>query len=227
MRDRGCALIIMGFMSLVFLAIGVGVGLFAAGETSREARAIAALPELDVAGFRQTANGDLVVVTGGLVDNADLASDEGFVVYWEQEWDVEYDDEDGWEGDWSTVRTVAPDCTLSFAGSRLVLYHNAEVDLDNPPHETTVYIPNSGQTVEGIVEGTIRHVGFKDDDPVTAVGHKTDGEGLTPDRLFSGDRAALVKYLQGEAVTLRIVGGIFALVAVGLMIASVVAIFRR
>lgn len=227
MRNQGCGLIVMAFMSLTFLALGVGLGLFAGGAVAREARTIAALPRLDMAGFRQTPVGDLVAVTGSLVDNADLASGEGFVIYQEQEWDVDYDEDDGWEGDWRTVRTVAPQCTMGFADGRLLLYRNPDVDIDGAPHENTIHIPVGGREVEGILEGTVRRIGFRDDDQITAVGAKTDGEGVTPDRLFGGDRVALVDHLKGEATGFRVVGGIFVVIAIGMLIASVVTFFRR
>lgn len=228
MRNQGCGWIVMVFMSLVFLALGVGLGLFAGGAVAREARTIAALPRLDMAGFRQTPVGDLVAVTGSLVDNADVTAGEGFVIYLEQEWEVSYDDEDDdWEGDWRTVRTVMPNCTLRFANGQLVLYRNPEVDIACAPHKKIVHIPSNGQVVEGIAEGTVQRIGFRDDDRITAVGAKTDGEGVTPDRLFGGDRVALVDYLKGEATGFRVVGGIFVVIAIGMLIASVVTFFRR
>lgn len=227
LRDRGCGLLVMGFFALAFLAIGVWLGLFAGAQLAGEARDIAALPELDILGFRRAAVGERVVVTGALVDNAEITGAEGFLIYLEQEWDVTYDDEDGWEGDWETVRTVTPDCKVSITGGRLRLYRNLAVDIDGAPHETIVHIPDAGQEVNGIVAGTVRRIGFKDDDLITAVGAKTDGEGLTPDRLFGGDRAGLVDYLKGEALGLRIVGGVFTLFAIGMLIASAVTIFRR
>ena len=85
---------------------------------------------------------------------------------------------------------------------------------------------NSSREAEGIPEGSIRQIGFKDDDLVTVVGMKADMQSITPERLFGGDRAQLVKNIRTGATISRIVGGVFVLVGFVMMATSVFKFLR-
>ncbi|MCU0521269.1 MAG: hypothetical protein MUF84_11325, partial [Anaerolineae bacterium] len=206
--------------------IGAFTGIGQANRTRGEARGIADLPSLDAAMLAASSNGTAAVITGILSGD----SGDDLVIYAEQEWQIEYDEDDGWQGSWQTLRTVVPDCRITLADGSAVLNATRNAIVDRTLHEAIVYVPAEGQAhpateVDGVVKGTIRHLGFRSGDQITAVG-VTALESFTAERLSGGDHRALMQHLSQQVTMLRIVGVIFGLVGLGLMGAAAALLLR-
>ena len=218
-QGLGC-LILLG---LAFIGIAAMLGLVQAGRVRGEAHDIARLYLVDTAPLATSATGTPLAATGRLTGDPD--DDVGLLVYTEQEWRVEYDDEDSWEGHWQTLRTVVPACTLELTAGRLPVNPRPDVTLSLTPREITVYVPTYGDEVDGIVAGTIRRLGFEPGDLVTIVG-TTAPEGVDPTRIAGGTRDDLVAHLSQQVTTLRLVGAALALVGT-IMLVSALLIRRK
>lgn len=77
----------------------------------------------------------------------------------------------------------------------------------------------------GLCSSFTRWCGFKAGDEVTIIGTKS-AAGIIPSRIFGGDRQALEQSFAYRVSGLRLVGGIFALVGIGLLIISIERGFR-
>lgn len=218
--------IVVALLGLAFLLIGVFAGVIQVARTLREARMVQALPELDAPALQSLAPGAPVAVTGILEVNEEVADAQGLVIYLEQRWTVEDTEDEGWKGAWETVYTASPACSLTLAGDSIALQVAREVVIDGTLHESRVYVPEQAQQVDGIAEGTLRHIGFKAGDKITVVGSKA-AAGITPSRVFGGERKALVQHFERQVSGLRIVGGIFGLVGIGLLITAIVLWLRK
>ena len=222
-RKQGCELAVVAILGLAFVVIAIFMGLVQAGRTLTEARDLDRLPILDAAGIARSERGATVLTTGRLAGEA--PEDDGMLIYIEQEWQVEYDDEDGWEGSWQILTTVVPQCTLIFDNGTVPLNTAPGAALGPTAHEVTVYTPSRGREVDGTVEGTVRRLGFREADLITVVGTIAT-EGITPTRIAGGDRDVLMAYLSQQVTGLRIVGAIFGLVGVTLVVVAVVLFLR-
>ena len=219
-------LIVLAVLGVAFVAIGVFAGISQVSRTLREARLIESLPELDAPAVRRLAPDTLVAVTGILELNEDWADAEGLIIYLEQVWAIEDNEDEGWEGAWETVYRAMPTTTLTLTGGSVTLRYTNEIPIDGTLHESRLYLPEQGRKVEGIVEGTLRHVGFKAGDQITVVG-TTTAAGIRPNRVFGGDRQALLWHFEQRVVGLRIAGAIFGLVGLILMAVTGVLLWRQ
>ncbi len=221
----GCGLGVLAFLGLAFVFIGVFAGVIQASRVSGEAAEAQQLPELDAPAFAQSAPGTRVAVTGVLADPFEQTGADGLLIYLEEQWALDYDEEQGWEGAWETVYVAAPECVLLAPGGEIALAYAREVAINGALRETTVYVPEQGREVDGLVEGTVRHRGFAVGDQITVVGNKAEAA-LLPTRIVGGDRAALVATLTQQVIGLRIAGGIFGLVGL-LLVAFAGILFVR
>ncbi len=218
-------LIVLAVLGVAFVVIGVFAGISQTARTLLEARLIENLPELDAPAVRSLAPDTPVAVTGILELNEDRADVEGLIIYLEQVWAIEDSEDEGWEGAWETVYRAMPTTTLTLTGGSVTLRYTSEIAIDGTLHESRLYIPEQGRKVEGIVEGTLRHVGFKAGDQLTVVG-TTTATGIMPNRVFGGDRQALLRHFEQRVVGLRITGAIFGLVGLILMAVAGVLLWR-
>ncbi len=224
---QGCTIVAMALVGLGLALIGIFAGVVEGSKKQDEAHFIEQLPELDAPGVRESISGTRVAATGVLGDPYKAARDGGFLIFQDQRWKVEYDEEDGWEGSWEPIRTVIPNCRIVMQGGTIEVYLVRSVELNNPGFEDRVYVPEGNvEEAAGISEGTVRRVGFRVGNSVTIVGTKTK-EGIQPERIAGGDRADLIDYLNNEAAGLRLAGTIFGLVGLGLMGFSMVLWLRR
>jgi len=219
-------LVVLAVLGVAFVAIGVFAGMSQVARTSREARLIESLPELDAPAVRNLAPDTLVAVTGILEPNEDRADAEGLIIYLEQAWTIEESEDEEAEGSWETVYRAMPTSTLTLTGSSVTLHYTSEIAIDGTLHENRPYIPESGRKVDGIIEGTLRHIGFKAGDQITVVG-TTTATGILPNRVFGGDRQALLWHFEQRVVGLRITGAIFGLVGLILMTVAGVLLWRQ
>lgn len=223
---KGFPLSLLSLLGLGFIAVGVFAGINHANRQQREARALQQLPEVDAPAVAHSVAGTRLAVTGSLADPDDQAEDGGLLIYQEQRWTVNYDEDSGWEGRWDTRYTVIPACRLDLPGGHVELYATDAAALYNTLHEIRTYTPEQGQEVAGIQEGSRRRIGFRVGDQVTVVGVKT-AEGLLPELVSGGDRMTVVKYFEGEVLGARITGVIFGLVGVILVGVDVWLRLRR
>ncbi|MBN2003997.1 MAG: hypothetical protein JXA21_11635 [Anaerolineae bacterium] len=225
-KRLGLTTILMSLFSLPFLAMGLFLGVISASQSDREARDIQRMPELTGLAFRSIAPQEPVALTGRLAKNDAQANWEGFVIYLEQEW-VITEDEDSVDGSWETRRTLVPDLQLTFSNETVMVYANPEIKLGGAWHETILHRPEDQELVDGFPAGSIRRVGFMDGDLVTVVGVKRDSGGVTPERLYGGDRAGLIRALRQGAVVQRVLGVVFGLVGVVILVLSLMTSYTR
>ena len=219
-------LIVLAVLGVAFVAIGIFAGVAQVARILREARLIESLPELDAPAVRSLAPDAPVAVTGILELNEDRADAEGLIIYLEQVWAIEDSEDEGWEGAWETVYRAMPTTTLTLTGGSVTLRYTSEIAIDGTLHESRLYIPEQGRKVDDIVEGTLRHIGFKAGDQLTVVG-TTIAAGIAPNRVFGGDRQALLWHFEQRVVGLRITGAIFGLVGLILMAVAGVLLWRQ
>ncbi len=219
-------LIVLAVLGVAFVAIGIFAGVAQVARTLREARLIENLPELDAPALHSLASDTLVAVTGILEPNGDRADAEGLIIYLEQAWAIEESEDEGWEGAWETVYRAMPTTTLTLTGGSVTLRYTGEIAIDGTLHESRLYIPEQGRKVDDIIEGTLRHIGFKAGDHLTVVG-TTTAAGIMPNRVFGGDRQALLWHFEQRVVGLRITGVIFDLVGLILMVVAGVLLWRQ
>ncbi len=219
-------LIVLAVLGVAFVAIGVFAGIGQTARTLREARLIENLPELDALALRSLAPDTPVAVTGILELNEDRADAEGFIIYLEQVWAIEESEDEGWEGAWETVYRAMPTTTLALTSGSVTLRYTSEIAIDGTLHESRLYIPEQGRKEDDIIEGTLRHSGFRAGDQLTVVG-TTTAAGILPNRVFGGDRQALLWHFEQRVVGLRITGAIFGLVGAILMAVAGVLLWRQ
>jgi len=189
------ALGVSAIVALCFLAFGAALVFYFGPQLAQETQRIGDLTELDVASFRATPADQDVLITGVLEDNRKRTSD-GLVAYARERWDVEYDSEDGYEGSWKTIETVLPELTVSVDGGQVRTVSVESATMGGHRHSQIVEYGGGKQKANGIPEGSIRVIGYKNEDQITIVGQKTAKGHLLPDRLHGGDRAHLLKELE-------------------------------
>jgi hypothetical protein len=212
LRKGGSGLGLLAILGLVFVAVALYAGVVQADRTQREAREVRQLPELSAAALARSMPGTTVAATGILAGDAG----EEMLIYTEEEWQVERDDEGEWSGAWETINTVSPDATISLTDGNVLLLGTRDVAIDATLHEESIYVPEGASEVDGFVEGSIRHLGFRAGDQITTVG-SVASEGIIPGRIVGGDRDALIVLLSQQVTGLRIVGAVLGLVGLTLM----------
>lgn len=217
---------LLALLGLAFLALGVLAGMGQGTRTLREARTVQALPELDAPAVQRLALDTPVVVTGLLDAHTEVADDQGLIIYLEQRWAVAYNEDEGWEGTWETVETMVPACTLALTGGHVVLHEAHAVAIDGTLHENRVFVPEQARQVQGVAEGTLRHIGFQAGEQITVVG-RTTAAGIMPSRVWGGDRTTLIQHLTGRVWGLRLAGILLGLVGLGLIVTAVAMRPRR
>jgi len=188
------ALVVSAIVAFCFLAFGAALIFYFGPQLAQEAQRIGDLTELDAASFRAIPSDQDVLITGVLEGNRKRTSD-GLVAYARECWDVEYDSEDGYEGSWETIETVLPELTVSVDGGQVRTVSVESATMGGHRHSQIVEYGDGKQKANGIPEGSIRVIGYKNEDQITIVGQKTKGR-LLPDRLHGGDRAHLLQELE-------------------------------
>ncbi len=226
--NKGCSLIMTGLLVLVLLFGGLILIFLLGSYQQKRAAELAGLPTMTVTTFHEANPDTEMVVTGVLEGNREFASPEGYVVYRREEWDVTYDSEDGYEGHWDTLEKHFPLLNLTIPGGSIQILSTDKARTRGHQHSTIVERSNSTRKADGLPEGSIRHIGFKEGDTITVVGKKEASRGgsLRPSQFYGGNRDQLIKATQGEARTMRIIGAILIVIGIIVMIARVFKLLR-
>ena len=223
--NKGCSLAMTGLLVLVLILGGLTLIFLLGSYQQKRAAELANLPVMTSATFYEASPDTEMVITGVLEGNREFATSERYVIYRRQEWDVSYDSEDGYEGKWKTREKHFPPLNLTIARGSIQILSTDEARIWGREHTTIVERSDSTRKADGIPEGSIRHIGFKEGDTITVVGKKDSSRGgsLRPTEFYGGDRAQLIKATQSEARMSRIIG--IVLVVIGIII-LVVRVFK-
>lgn len=214
--------------SLIFSLLCILFGLiwiFVIGkEGSQERRYVESLPVVTAAGFNDTPVGQDVVISGVFDRNKEYEG--GLVLYKHQSWEIEYDSDDGWEGDWETYAYMLPSVQIWLGDGHVATSEVGSVTIGGQPHDV-VLERGTGRKVEGYEEGTTRVSGFTNGDTVTVVGSRDASGRLTPQRFYGGDRQALIKNLRTGETIGYVVGGILIAGAVIIPLIALLGMITR
>jgi len=200
-------------------AFGViaGVGVFLCGalmafvispQQAIEWRKIQGLPELDANGVQAAPSGQEIAMTGYLAGNTAVTAD-GLVAYEKHQWTVRTStstSEDGETstptGSWDALETNIPVLNVNISGGTVSTVAATSVNIGGN-YQQTIERGTSNVTADydgsPLPEGSIRTQGFRDGDLVTIVGNKSSVGGVTPERIYGGDRNQLVEDIRGGA----------------------------
>src|SRR5574341_740976 len=176
-----------------------------------EARRIEGMPVLDSAGYASAETGDPVLVTGRLTGNQAL-TDQGYVAYVIDEWDVSppSNDNDDPDGRWTEVDRQIPALKVELPdGDTLTVAPMNSSSVGGAMQETLAET-NTGLSDEyngrSLHDGSRRTRGYVDGQTLTVVGTKGALGDLAPDRLYGGEKAQLVEEIRSGARLLFILG---------------------
>ncbi|MBN1579410.1 MAG: hypothetical protein JXA89_01815 [Anaerolineae bacterium] len=189
---RGMNLIISLLVAVSFFACGALITFFFGSQQRQEIRYLEGLLVQDAAAFGKAAAGSEMIVTGAL-DRNKAQHSSGLVAYAQERWDVTYDSEDGYEGDWETVEEVWPSLLLLTPSGRVKTGAVGSAKYGGVQYAEIVRYSDSSTKAEGIPEGSIRVTGYKNGDILTVVGYKNDAGLLVPTRFYGGTPDALLK----------------------------------
>lgn len=208
---RNRAWIFAVIIDLLVFTPGAFLVLVEAPRQERDWRRIESSAELDLDLYAGLGADTFAVLTGHL-DHNPVTTQYELVAYRIDEWRVTEDDDGDEEGNWHKMSQFVPPLAIAWAGGTV---STAEVDsvwMGGDLHEF-LYASSSMDwaTYRGksVPDGSLRTQGFRNRDLVTVVGTKNPDGSLHPRRLFAGDRAGLVKDIQGDVLLLRILGGVF------------------
>lgn len=185
-------LVIVVLVALSFFAIGATFVFYLAGQQRRETRRLERLPVQDAATFAEAPVGSEMIVIGTLARNETRHS-SGLVAYALERWDVNYDSEEDYLGNWETLEEMWPSLLVRTSNGwvRTAAVHSIPYGGDT--YSQRVRDSNSGILAGGILEGTIWAVGFQNGATLTAIGHKSDAGLLVPTRFYGGTPDALLQ----------------------------------
>ncbi len=217
--NLGTRLFLLLFGS-VFLAVGIGVGVFATRSVQAELARAEALQPSSAAALRQRGLGSEVLVDG-MIDRRTPVQFRSFVAYEQAEYRGTDDDDDQvWVVEERVLSPLLVDIggPLSIAaGYRLEGWHERWQDTD-------------GLRWNGFTgEGTKRYDGLVAGRPVMAIGAVASGrEGieLRAEFVYAGSRDEYLASRRSTTAFLPWFGAIFGLVGLGLMSAPVISWLR-
>jgi len=201
--------------SVILLGCGLLFALVLAPRQKLEAQRIEKLPFMDATTVMQAVAGDDLLVTGLLVNNPVLMSDDDFVTYIMEEWRVtvpEYNpDEPNQEpdGDWETVERVIPDLQVDVGGQIVRSLRVDNAAFNGALHETIFESDGYNEAdylSQSLPEGSLRVRGFFNGDLVTVWGEKAASDGIVPNELYAGDRVSFEESQHAAAKGLLIAG---------------------
>ncbi len=211
---------IMGIVGVViatvFIAIcGAVMAFVLAPQQALEAGRIEGLPQLTAQTFAQTAAGRDVAITGTLQGNEKLTQD-GLVAYTREQWEVtessatsSSSSQRSTSGTWKRIETKAPALTIAMSDGTVHTLAAEQPDFGGALQVSTVKGTGSLSATdngESLPDGSVRTSGLVDGMLVTVVGTKATTGDIAPDRLFAGDRVALVADIRATAQGLLTAG---------------------
>jgi hypothetical protein len=200
---------------LLFLALGVILGVFGAADARAEAARAEALAPLNAAALDDRAPGETALVAGALSPrNRALFRD--YVAYTVEEYRGEDDSND--DPEWEREAEVTPPLLIEAGG--IVRVANEDYRIEGA---LTRWQESQVLTWNGFSgEGTKRYAGLVAGQPVTTIGAVVAGaeeNELRAEVVFGGTQAQYVAAQRQSAFMLPIIGGIFG--AIGLIVAGV------
>jgi hypothetical protein len=218
MQDNKAYLVwvVLGIIGVLLLIISAFAGINQLKKATEEAEMINNLPVINYADFVEVASGSLIAITGRLQPVGEVSRPEDLIVYYEQTWNVEDNDEDDWTGQWETYTFAIPNFMVELSSGSIPVIGVDRTIIELPTHTVIVAEPKTGIVVNGITEGTMRQQGFRGNDLITVVGNKNQ-DGLVPSRITGGSREDLLTHLTYRASGLRIAAIIFGLIGLVLI----------
>jgi hypothetical protein len=236
-QERVSGVVLGAIAGVVVFLCGALMAFVISPQQAIEWRRIQNLPELDANGVQAAPSGQEIAMTGYLAGNTALTTD-GLVAYEKHQWAVRTStstSEDGEtstpSGSWESLKTNIPVLNVNISGGTVSTVAATSVDLGGNYQET---IERGASAVTAdydgspLPEGSIRTQGFQDGDLVTIVGNKSSVGGVTPDRIYGGDRNQLVEDIRGGARAL-FASGVGMMICGPILAAAIIAgsIFGR
>ena len=216
-RERIGAAIGVFAISFVCCLVGVGMTFFLAPRQAMQANRISNLPVVSLADVEAATTGDTVLITGVVNGTPPHPEIVNFVAYAGEKWVVTVPDPNELDsttseptGSWESFPTVLPDLFLEMEGQLVPIHAASTARLDGALHELTVpgaSTLSAKDGVEPITDGTIRYHGLDNGVLTTVLGVKASDEGVTPEQIFAGDRAAFEES-QHQAASGFLISGI-------------------
>ena len=203
--------IVLGVIGIVLLIISAFAGLDQLKKAKGEAKIISDLPVIDYADYNNAESGSLIAITGMLQSVSEVSRPDDLIVYYEQTWNVDYDDEDDLTGQWDTYTFVISNFMVELSSGSITVLEVDRTIIDRPINTVIVLEPKTGVVVNGITAGTMRQQGFKSNDLITVIGNKSK-DGLVPSRISGGSREDLLTHLSYRASGLRIAAIVFGVI---------------
>jgi hypothetical protein len=206
---------------LPFLAVGIGIGVFATRSVQAELARAEALQPSSAAALRQRGLGSEVLVEGRIDPRTPLQFRD-FVAYEQAEYRGTDEDDDEV---WVVEERVLP-ALLIDAGGTLTIAEGYTLQGEHAHWQESDTLQWNGFTGEG----TKRYTGLVANQPVMAIG--TVGSGgaaptLNAEFVYAGTREAYLADRRNTIAFLPWFGAIFGLVGLGLMSAPVISWVRR
>ncbi len=215
-RERITGVITLAVLSVGMFACGAVMAFIISPQQAIEWRRLDNLPVTTAGSFESAPEGTEMIVTGTLNDNT--VFDNGLVMYEVDEWTVDRDtDSEGdvtYDGTWHSVEAQYPQLNMDLDGSPVTILAVSNLRLFGALQESMV--DGNGQysdsyNGQNLRDGARRTRGVADGALVTVLGTRTSSGGISPDRLFVGDRTQMIEALQDQARGLFI-GGIGAMI---------------
>jgi hypothetical protein len=212
-------LAILALMVLSFSAIGATFVFYLAGPQRRETRRLERLPVQDAAIFAEAPVGSEMVVMGTL-DRNESQHSSGLIGYALEHWDFDYDSEDGYQGQWETVKEVWPSLLVQTPSGWIRTAEVSSAQYGGDTHSLVARHPHSGARFGVIPEGVSRVIGYKNGAALTVVGHKSDAGLLAPTWFYGGTRDGLLKDQKQASWFMTGLGVFFTVASLLIVIAS-------
>jgi hypothetical protein len=207
--------LVAGFVGLVFVVLGVGLGFFGSRAATAAADRAEQLPLLTAQSVERGAV-DQEAIVEGRISARNPARFREFVAYIREEYHGTDDDGDP---DWREDERVTPPLLLELDDGPVQI-ENSSYRMENPPSR---WQDSGGLSWNGLTgEGTKRYLGFTAGAQIVTIGRIVEGrEGLALEAEFitAGTRADYMANQRSAAGMFPIVGMIFggigALIALG------------
>lgn len=209
--------VVLGIIGVVLLVISAFAGIDQLKKAKGDAELISQLPVIEYADYERAEPGTLMVITGILQSATEPSRPEDLIIYYEQTWNTEYDEDDGWTGQWDTYTFSIPKFMIMLSSGKIPVLGAERTLIDLPNHIVMVSEPGTGQVVDGITDGAKRQLGFKENDLITVVGN-TSTEGLIPTRISGGSREDLLTNLSYRVSGLKIAALVFGVIGFVLLV---------
>lgn len=207
-------------LGLPFLAVGIGLGVFATRSVQAELARAEALQPSSAAGLRQRGLGTEVLVEG-IVDRANPVQFREFVAYTREEYRGTDEDDDAI---WAIDEEVWPAIVIASGGS-IRIAEGYELQGEHARWQETDNLSWNAFTDEG----TKRYTGLVANQPVMAIGTIAAGGAeptLNAEFVYAGSREDYLADRRSTAAFLPWFGAIFGLVGLGLIGAAVIGWLR-